>query len=496
MTGTKHILFIAGFLLFAIFLGMLVGLGAGIPLIAIIVLVCGLIATMVDYRVGVILVVVMMPLAATVLMPRQMLGIPGFTPLNIVLAGTLGAALLSGIVGRKWLAPVPWRLFAPIIFLLTTGALIGMGKVHNIAPHYYLNTPTLYTTASAYLVAELIKPLLILVAVWLLCAAVAQSEKPQRWVALVGVSIVMLPILVFLVAALSGLSLREMASPAARTFLNATGLHANELAVELLPAYAAALFMFPSYRSLNAKIWGAAVMGATVLALVLTFSRAAFLGVILVTFAFFFLRGSYRYIFAGVLVFAVVAVVLPDSIVERATTGMGQKGTIGAHNDPLTAGRVRGIWLPLLPDVAKHPILGDGTSSILWSTPARQGLIVEGHPHNAYLRLVKDHGLVGIPIIGYFLLQVWRLFRRLARDETQPPLVRAYFNGMAVALLVFFVQCMSGTRLIFELLHVFYWLAIAIGLGLEARKLRLTQQGERKAALRWNAFNGAVRAVY
>ncbi|MFC7652957.1 O-antigen ligase family protein [Pseudoduganella danionis] len=343
--------------------------------------------------------------------------------------------------------------------------------------------------------AELIKPMLILVAVWLLCAAVAQSEKPQRWVALVGFSIVMLPILVFLVAGLSGLSLREMATPAARTFLNATGLHANELAVELLPAYAAALFMFPSYRSLNAKIWGAAVMGATVLALVLTFSRAAFLGVILVTFAFFFLRGSYRYIFAGVLVFAVVAAVLPDSIIERATTGMGQKGTIGAHNDPLTAGRVRGIWLPLLPDVARHPILGDGTNSILWSTPARQGLIVEGHPHNAYLRLVKDHGIVGIPLIVYFLLQVWRLYRRLARDETQTPLVRAYFNGMSVALVVFFVQCMSGTRLIFELLHVFYWLAIAIGLGLEARKQRVAQLAEREVAPQWHQASKMLRPI-
>ncbi|MFC7652956.1 hypothetical protein ACFQT4_12230 [Pseudoduganella danionis] len=134
MSGTKHILFIAGFLLFAILLGMLVGLGAGVPLIALVVLVCGLIATMVDFRVGVILVVIMMPLAATVLMPRQLLGIPGFTPLNIVLAGTLGAALLAGIVGRRWLAPIPWRLFLPIIALLSLGAVIGMGKVPNIAP--------------------------------------------------------------------------------------------------------------------------------------------------------------------------------------------------------------------------------------------------------------------------------------------------------------------------------------------------------------------------
>lgn len=495
MSGSKHLLFIAGFLLFAILLGMLVGLGAGLPLMALLIFLCGFIATIFDFRVGTVLVVVMMPMAATVLMPRQLLGLPGFTPLNLVLAGTLGAAILASVVARRWVAPIPWRIFAPIIILLCMGAAIGVGKVHNIATHYYLTTPTLYTTASAYIVAELIKPMLILVAVWLICTSVAQSEKPERWVALVGFSIIMLPILVFLVAGLSGLSLREMASPAARAFLNATGLHANELAVQLLPAYSAALFMFPSYRSFGAKCWGLAVMGATVLALMLTFSRAAFVGILLVTFTFFFLRGSYRYIFAGVLVFSVAAAVLPDSIVERATTGIGQKGTIGAHNDPLTAGRVRGIWLPLLPDVARHPILGDGTSSILWSTPARQGLIVEGHPHNAYLRLIKDHGVVGIPLIIFFYVQVWRLFRRLARDESQTPLVRAYFNGMTVALVAFSVQCLSGTRLIFELLHVFYWLAIAIGLGLEARKKRLLQLNELKTQAHWSTPNRSLAPI-
>ncbi|MYM32530.1 hypothetical protein GTP58_29775 [Duganella sp. CY15W] len=467
MTGIKHIVFFIGILLFATLIGMLTALGAGLPLIAVLILLCGMVATMFDFRVGVMLVVLMMPLAATVLMPRQMLGVPGFTPLNAVLVCTLAAAIGAYLIGRRPLPPVAWRLYAPMLLLLALGSYIGSSKVSLIAAHYFIASPTMYTTAKAYYLAELIKPMLILAAVWLLSAAVAQSKQPQRWVALVGVSIVLLPVLVFLAAALSGLSLSEMATPAARTFLNATGLHANELAVVLLPAYTAALFMMPAYRSPAGKLWGLAVMGATVGALLLTFSRAAFLGAILTTFTFFFLRRSYRYIFMGVLVFAVVAVTLPESFVERATQGMGQRGTIGAHNDPLTAGRVGGIWLPLLPEIQRHIVLGDGINSTLWSAPARQGLVREGHPHNAYLRLLKDHGIVGIPLIGYFLLQVWRLYRRLARDETQPPLVRGYFNGMSVALLVFFVQCLSGSRLIFEQLHVFYWLAIGIGLGLE-----------------------------
>jgi len=414
----------------------------------------------------------MMPITATVLMPRQMLGVSGFTPFNAVLVVTLLIAGGAYLIGRRPLPPIPWRLYAPLLALLALGSFIGASKVGLIAPQYYLSTSGLYTTAAGYYLAEFVKPLLVLAAVWLVAAAVAQSKQPQRWVALVGVSIILLPLLVFVTAAFSGLSLRQMATPGARSLLSSTGLHANQFAVILLPAYTAALFMLPVYRTLFGKLWGLTVMGATVLALLLTFSRAAFLGVILVTFVFFFLRGSYRYIFMGILVAGVVAVALPESFVERATAGVGQKGTVGARSDPLTSGRVAGIWLPLLPEIERHIVLGDGINSTTWSAPARQGIVREGHPHNAYLRLLKDHGVVGIPFIVYFLLQVWRLYRRMARDETQSPLVRAYFNGTSVAFVVFFVQCMSGSRLVLDNMHVFYWLAIAIGLGIEHVKRR------------------------
>jgi len=228
--------------------------------------------------------------------------------------------------------------------------------------------------------------------------------------------------------------------------------------------------MLPVYQTVRGKIVGLVVIGATVMALLLTFSRAAFLGVLLVVCVFFFLRGNMRYVLIGLFVCATVAVLLPDSFVERATTGFGKGGVGSRQHDTLTAGRVGGIWLPLLPEIAKHPIIGDGVNATQWSLPAREGLIVEGHPHNAYLRLLMDHGVVGLAVVGYFLLQVWRLFRRRANDVTQPPLIRAYFNGVSVALVIFMIQCVSGSRLIFDYIQVFYWFAIAIGLAIEHRQ--------------------------
>ena len=45
----------------------------------------------------------------------------------------------------------------------------------------------------------------------------------------------------------------------------------------------------------------------------------------------------------------------------------------GGGLNAITAGRVDGIWLPLLPEVLKHPIFGTGHSSILWSEAMRNG---------------------------------------------------------------------------------------------------------------------------
>jgi hypothetical protein len=455
----------------AILVGLVTAVGGGIPMGLLLVLLLGMVMLMRDFRFGTAILVLMMPLAATAIMPRQLLGITGLNPFNLILIATLAAALLVKVFGREPTMPLPWRFFLPLLALLVIGTYIGSSKVPLISPHFYMEQVSLYRTATEYVRDEFAKPLLTFAAIWLVGLAVSRSKAPERWLTLFGWSVIALPVMVVAAVLHSGLSLRELASPLARTVLSVTGLHANDFSVMLLPAFAAALFMLPTHKSKGARLFGLLVVGATLVGLLLTFSRAAFLGVLLVTAIFFFLRGNFRYIFFGCLFFAVVALSLPDAFIERATTGMAS-GHVGGRNDALTAGRVGGIWMPLLPEIGKHILLGDGINSTIWSLPSRQGVFAEGHPHNAYLRLLKDHGLLGVPLIVYFLLQVWRLYRRLSNDERMTPTVRAFYQGISVAYVIFFIQCMSGSRLLFSVQQVFYWLAIAIGLGLEYAKSR------------------------
>lgn len=453
--------------LLAVFVGMLVGIGGGIPAIALVLLIGTVWMLLKDFRIGAATLMLLMPIAATTVMPRQMFGLTGANPFNLILLATLFSLALAMVFGRAKLVAVPWRLYWPLVLLLAIGTFIGSSKLKFITPHFYIDQPSLYHTALEYARDEFVKPLLTLTAVWLFAYSVSRSKNPDKWLVLMGAAVIALPMLIVAAVLHSGLGLRQLASPSARTVISVTGLHANAFSVMLLPAFAAALFMFPTLKSFSKRLFGAVVVAATLMALLLTFSRAAFLGVVLVTVIFFFLRGNFRYIIFGVFFFGVIGAVLPEAFVERATTGLSSGGKVGGRNDSLTAGRVGGIWMPLIPEILKHPVVGDGINATMWSLPSRQGVFVEGHPHNAYLRLLLDHGLIGVPLIFMFLYQIWTLYKRLSKDPRCSPTVRAFFQGVRIAFMIFFVQCMSGSNLIFEAPHVFYWFAAAFGLGLE-----------------------------
>lgn len=457
------IVFLTGIVLF---LSLIIGSGNAIVLAFLVVPVVVVALTVRDYRFGVGVLVFLMPIASTKIMPHKLLGITGFNPLNLAIGGTLLSLCLLLAFGKPRLPRFPWRYFSYFAGALLIAALIGSRKVHLIPGYFYLTQESLYTTSMQYLRDELAKPLIMLVAIWMLSIAVSHSKTPERWLRGVSISVISLPVLIIAVVLLSGYGLGDLASPSSRSFLSVTGLHANQLAVMLLPAFSAALFMLPAEKNPIARLLTLAVIGAVLVALLLTFSRAAFLGIVLVGCSFFFLRGQVIYIVAGLVVTLVIAAVLPDAVIERATQGFGAN-SVGTKNDPLTAGRVGGIWIPLLPEIGKHLLLGDGINATMWSAPSRAMVFVEGHPHNAYLRLLMDHGLVGGMLIALFLYQTWRLFRRLANSEAMTPLIRAYYQGMSVAFVVFLVQCVSGSTLLFNFLHIFYWFAIAIGLGLE-----------------------------
>ncbi|MGH8738590.1 MAG: O-antigen ligase family protein, partial [Burkholderiales bacterium] len=136
----------------------------------------------------------------------------------------------------------------------------------------------------------------------------------------------------------------------------------------------------------------------------------------------------------------------------------------------MSSGRIDGLWLPLLPELWRHPVFGNGLESILWSEPMRQGagvtIIATTHPHNAYLEAMLDMGIVGLTLLGAYFAHVWRGFRALAKDISLSPTLRGFFLGAAAAMLALLTSYLTDSSLRpREADQAYLWFAIGMMYG-------------------------------
>jgi len=469
----------------AIFTGLLTGVGGGYIAVLLVVSLGVAVAGLLDFRIAVFALMLMFPLTTTYFFPRKLLGISGLNPFNVLFLLALASFVLMRLFARREgrFALPQARLFWPLVVALVAGTIIGSRSIQLIPAFYYSKGAEIFSTKAEYVRDVLLKPLITLSFVYLIGAAVARSRRmvPWAWATLAGGSMLALLVLGFVVVA--RVPIGALSESSARSFLSPTGLHANEIGVALVPLYAVALFMLPALATVRSRLAALAFAALALLAIGLTFSRAAFLAALLVSVVFAIKRRRAIWIIVGLAVVAAAVLLAPDPIKERVARGF-DTASIGGRNsaaDPLTAGRVGGIWKPLWPDIRGHALFGNGIHSTMWSSAARSGLIYVVHPHNAYIQLVMDYGVVFGAFVVVFLWRVWRLWRRLARAPAVPATLRGFFDGISVAFIAFLGQGLSGTSLVFQLDHAVYLCALGVALGVAARLSAGAEAGQPEA---------------
>ncbi len=421
-------------------------------------------AVMYDFRIGAVLLILMMPVSASTLLPRSMFGITGLNPINLIMMATLASFIVRGRLENTGAFLPKKALWLYVVPLLAAG-LIGFRYAHLAHHELYENLAIHFTDGRGYLLEWVIKPLFMVLIALLIGAAVARSKKPERFLVPIGVAIWLLCYLAISRVVRTSLSLSEIADPRMREFFSALGMHANDLGRLYAVAYALLLFAWAESRDRIFRLACLATMGVVVLALVFTFSRGAFAGFLVVNALFLLWRFNMKT--AALVVVAGVAflAMLPPEVWMRLSTGAGE----GA--DALSAGRLEGIWLPLLPELLNSPLWGNGAGAVMWSEPMSKGLMhVVTHPHNAYLELFYDMGLLGtVLVIGYFL-HVWKGFRALGSNAFLSPEMRGFYKGAAAGLVSFFVTGFAGSSFAPRAEYAFLWIAIGMMYGQFARR--------------------------
>lgn len=423
------------------------------------------IAILIDYRVGAVLLVLMLPVSASNLFPHNLMGITGLNPINVLLGGTLAAYVLRGRLehpGPLVPRPVLWLYVVPIVI----AGLIGAQHADEIVPVFYELGDVNYTEALGYLRDEAIKPLLIVVAALLVGAAVARSQKPERFVAAIAVAACVLALVEFAFILAADVRLGQLASPRAREFFGQIGLHANMLGRLFVTAYALLLFAWWEAKEPAAKTALFVALGIVSFGILFTFSRNAFLGFFLVNALFLLWKFNAKSVALALIGLVVAAALAPNYVYDRITFGFDSGSA-----DAVSAGRIEGIWLPLVPEIWKSPIWGNGIGSVMWSYPMETGAMeVVGHPHNAFLEALLDMGVIGLGLLVAYYWHVWKGWRALGSNPYLTPLLRGFFQGACAAMIAFFVAGMTGGSLRPVTENAFLWIAIGMMYGLAVRR--------------------------
>lgn len=380
-------------------------------------------------------------------MPRAILGFPGLNPWNLLFFTIVAARLLSGpsssIVPNgtepgqghekaRWDMPR-----GPATLLLCGLALVAWGFIRVAVDREGL----IEDMSTAGLLSEYAVNPVKWVAVGLL---LFDGCRDRRRLTLGLIAILTFYVLMGLQVlrwvlpsgALNGGSLSAYTIGKLRTEV---GHHRNDLSVMLAGGSWAVFAMQPLARSLGHRLAILAV-GLTVLfSVVLTGGRGGYLAWATVGLTLGVLRWR-RYLLVAPLVVILVSALVP-SAVDRALEGIqGQSGDASQEIDieRLTAGR-NVIWSTVIDKILASPIIGYGRAAMQRTGVSSSLVDVEGeelldHPHNAYLEMLLDSGVIGLLVTlalhGVFVAAGVSL----VRDPQRPELVAV--GGVGLSLVI------------------------------------------------------------
>ncbi len=208
-----------------------------------------------------------------------------------------------------------------------------------------------------------------------------------------------------------------------------------------------------SAKKLFHKVIYMAVTALAAACLAFTWSRGAWVGVVLAV-AVFFLMKDKRWIAIGVLALAVMPFILPESIMTRLLS-------IGNTGDSSTSYRVS-VWIGsirLIRDFWATGI-GLGSDAFLEIYPgyALGGATFALHSHNFYLQWIVDMGIAGLIVYFMILLTALKSISTVKRDT---PLIRNALFAMAGALVGYLFQGMAENLWYNYRMILIFWIYMA-----------------------------------
>lgn len=432
-----------------------------------------------NYRIGVVLLVLLMPIANTSLFPHELAGVTGLNPFNLLLLLTLMSYFLPRFMRRETYTLFPAYFYGLYLFPVLVAGLIGTTHVGQIPFSMDISQSLNFDNAFGYFRDMVIRPLLTLIVAYLIAAAVRDSKSPERFLGLGLFSVVVLVIMEIGILQWRGLGIFALAEN--RSLLNVLGMHANQVGPFLGIAFGIALFTRSAISGFAPKILATVAILVCIVGGVLSFSRGGMVIFFLTGLIYLVSQRSFKQIAVSVIFVAIAGLLAPPELYDRITLGWGTETRVVAieKTDELSAGRGY-IWSKIIPGLAGSLATGGGVNSILWSPAVRAGEVnLMTHPHNAYLHTLMDYGLLGGTLLFLFFRRLYKQWIACSRDENLSPLMRSFFKGVSASFVGYLFFAFTSSGVLPESDQFLLWAAMGILYGMLAKN-RIKKQAENK----------------
>lgn len=458
-TKAFQVVLIFGFLFLAFILGAIAALFGGIPALVLFAPILVLILLLLDYRVGVVFLMIIIAFQHTPFLPS----FTGFNIVNYVITGTFFTFIIGKLQDRKIkLAPFPTYFWWAYILPILAAGLMGVRHIGEIPPDALLLLGDAYSDAKSYLSSIVIKPFFLVLLAWMVGTASLHSRNPRLLLVPLAMATALPAIAIISFVAATGFNLKILSGAESRGVLGVLGMHANEFGFLLATGLVLLLFVLPTLRSGTGKFMLIMSLGAISIALLLTFSRGGYVIALIGIVNFFLSRGKARYIFFGLLMLAIVGVILPEAFWDRVTTGFSSDmANEGGKGDALTAGRIW-VWQQLWPSFLQSPFWGSGLDSTTWSDAVKARLFSYNHPHNLYMRILLDMGIIGFGLLTTWLVRLIKDIRYVISDDNVDPTFRALARGLVASLWGILLAGFTNGHFTAESEYAFVWIALGL----------------------------------
>jgi O-antigen ligase len=407
-------------------------------------------------------------------MPRTLLNLQGLSPWNILFANVL----LAWFSKRKQTGfvydfPKQTRSLLGLYFIVVTMGFIrlmmdptGLQEdlgIGYLASEYFINcikwtVPGLLL----YFTCKDRRSIVIALAA-ILCFHVLLAIQVIKWMPLS--------------AAVSG---NDLGARSAKILLHEVGYHRINASMLLAGGSWAMLALLPLCKEWKYKLLIFACASTVAFGQALTAGRTGYGTWGVVGLSLCVIR--WRRLLPLIPLTALIIIMLLPGVSERMLLGFGgQSGNSVTPTDDamITSGRSL-IWPYVIDKIQEAPILGYGRLAMN-RTGLSRFLLEElnedfPHPHNAYLEMLLDNGIVGfVLVIPFYVVMLWQAFQ-LLRDRGDPLYNAA--GGVAWALLLALLVAAIGSQTFYPREGaVNMWAAIGVMLRVAYERARAIASG-------------------